>query len=52
MPCYWIYARVGHRVGDVKSPHPVYARWIAKYSGDLYDKAVSEVLDCVDDLGR
>jgi thiaminase/transcriptional activator TenA len=52
LPCYWIYARVGHYLGGVESPHPVFARWIENYSGGVYDTAVSEVLDCVDDLGR
>jgi thiaminase/transcriptional activator TenA len=52
LPCYWIYARVGHHLGDVRSPHPVFARWIENYSGGTYDTAVAEVLDCVDRLGE
>ncbi len=51
LPCYWIYARVGHYLGGVQSPNPVFARWIENYSGGVYDEAVSEVLDCVDELG-
>ena len=52
LPCYWIYARVGSHLQQVKSPHAVYSRWIENYSGGDYEKAVTEVLDCVDTLGR
>jgi thiaminase/transcriptional activator TenA len=52
LPCYWIYARVGHHLAGVRSPHPVFARWIENYSGGLYDTTVSEVLDSIDRLGQ
>lgn len=51
LPCYWIYARVGTQLQQVQSPHPVYARWIENYSGGDYEQAVTEVLDCIDQLG-
>ena len=51
LPCYWIYARVGHHMATVRSPNPVFARWIENYSGGAYDGAVSEVLDCADRFG-
>ena len=52
LPCYWIYARVGNQLQKVESPNPVYARWIENYSGGDYEKAVNEVLNCVDQLGH
>jgi thiaminase (transcriptional activator TenA) len=52
LPCYWIYAAVGHDLARIDSPDTVFAKWVENYSGGVYDKAVGEVLDLVDDLGR
>lgn len=52
LPCYWIYAAVGHHLAQVTTPDPVFARWIENYSGGVYDQAVGEVLDLIDQLGE
>ncbi|GAA1560116.1 thiaminase II [Actinomadura kijaniata] len=48
LPCYWIYARVGADLVDRSSPDPLYARWIATYGGDGFQKIVDDVLTVTD----
>lgn len=45
LPCYWIYARVGEALAGTSSPDPLYARWIATYGGDEFQKIVLDVLE-------
>jgi thiaminase (transcriptional activator TenA) len=48
LPCYWIYQRVGRGLLPKGSPDPLYARWIAAYGGDEFDRLVAEVLALTD----
>ncbi|MFC9973834.1 thiaminase II [Spirillospora sp. NPDC127200] len=48
LPCYWIYARVGADLLAASSPDPLYARWIATYGGDDFQKIVDAVLALTD----
>lgn len=48
LPCYWIYLKVGARLADRGSPHPLYRRWIETYAGEEYAKVVDEMLTLVD----
>lgn len=52
LPCYWIYARVGEELVSRGSPDPLYARWIATYGGDEFQKVVETVLNVTDRIGE
>ncbi|WP_028937675.1 thiaminase II [Pseudonocardia spinosispora] len=51
LPCYWIYARVGEELLTRSSPNPLYARWIAMYGGEEFQKVVDDVLALTDRIG-
>lgn len=51
LPCYWIYRDVGTALLAESSPDPLYARWIATYGGDEFERAVDEMIELTDVIG-
>jgi thiaminase/transcriptional activator TenA len=45
LPCYWIYLEVGRALLPAGSPDPLYARWIATYSGPEFASAADDVIN-------
>lgn len=36
LPCYWLYAEIGHDLAHQGSPIPIYQAWIDTYNADDY----------------
>jgi thiaminase/transcriptional activator TenA len=45
LPCGTIYQWVGQQLGGAKSPHPIYADWIAFYSSPTINQVVKDLVD-------
>jgi len=52
LPCFWIYAEIGHDIVGRAAPDNPYAAWIATYSGDEFTAAVRAVIATIDRVAR
>lgn len=47
LPCYWLYAEVGHQFPNVPDDHP-YAPWLGAYESSEFDDAVRQAIGIVE----
>lgn len=52
LPCYWLYAEIGHRLQGMKPEVEIYQEWINAYGGEWFDTLVKEQIDRLDALAE
>ena len=48
LPCYWIYAEVGHDIVRNSVPNNPYQAWVDTYAGDEFNEVVKKVIETID----
>ena len=48
LPCYWIYAEVGHDIVRNSVPNNPYQAWVDTYAGDEFTEVVNQVIATID----
>ena len=52
LPCYWLYADIGHKYRDEKPEEEIYRNWIQMYASDWFQESTQEMIELVDDLAE
>lgn len=52
LPCFWIYAEVGHAIVSQAAPHNPYQSWIDTYAGEDFHTLVRQVRTTIDSVAQ
>lgn len=50
LPCYWLYAEIGHEFVDSHSPHKMYQAFLETYDSDGFNETLNKQISLIDEL--